>query len=262
MITIETVDEHNRQKVIDQLSRDVIRHVFAFYDLQYQLQRTMCLAAFERRKLAGYMLTYTGFESPSIVIEGTEEAARKLIEHAPRNHFLMHTPPELLPIVKAKYPKAKHYVESWMLVKQGQATFFPLSNVRKLVPEDAQQLATLLATRKERKNLSIDKYAEWLKEHPMYGLFVNGKLVSYAGSFVQTPQIWMIGGVYTDPHYRNRGYATASTSTITQEALNNAENAALLARADNASAIKAYTKIGYRKIGEKIWTDQGTGMRP
>jgi predicted GNAT family acetyltransferase len=51
-------------------------------------------------------------------------------------------------------------------------------------------------------------------------------------------------------------------SAVTQEALKNAEAAALFVRSDNYPAIKAYEKIGYKKIGEKAWIDVGTGLRP
>ena len=91
---------------------------------------------------------------------------------------------------------------------------------------------------------------------------MNGELVSYAGSFIQLPQVWMIGGVYTQPTRRNKGYATLATSAITEEALRNAEAAALFVRLDNYPAIGVYEKIGYRKIGEKVWVDVGTGLRP
>jgi len=33
-------------------------------------------------------------------------------------------------------------------------------------------------------------------------------------------------------------------------------------RSDNYSAIKIYEKIGYKKIGEKLWVDAGTGIKP
>ncbi|HVP17007.1 MAG TPA: GNAT family N-acetyltransferase, partial [candidate division Zixibacteria bacterium] len=88
------------------------------------------------------------------------------------------------------------------------------------------------------------------------------QLVSYAGSFIQLPQVWLIGGVYTDPEHRNKGYATLATSAITEEALRTADAAALFARSDNHPAIRAYEKIGFRKIGEKVWVDVGTGLKP
>jgi predicted GNAT family acetyltransferase len=97
---------------------------------------------------------------------------------------------------------------------------------------------------------------------PLYGVFVNGELVSYAGSFIQLPEIWMIGGVYTEPKHRNKGYATLAVSAITEHALKEAETAALFVRSDNYAAIRTYEKLGYHRIGEKLWVDIGTGLKP
>jgi RimJ/RimL family protein N-acetyltransferase len=262
MLSIVKVDEGNRQNVVDALRQGPIRHVFAFYDLQFKPEQTTCHVAYENQRLAGYILIYRAFECPSVILECPPHLVSELLAYLDEDRFIMHSPPDLLSAIETKYQRAKHYVEAWMLVKRGQATAFPSPNVRRLNREDAQQFATLLSTRRERKNVNASKYIEWLKEQPMYGVFINGKLVSYAGSFIQTPQVWMIGGVYTHPRHRNQGYATQATSAITQQALCKAECAALFARANNTPAIKAYEKIGYRKIGEKIWTDQGTGLKP
>lgn len=97
---------------------------------------------------------------------------------------------------------------------------------------------------------------------PLYGVFANNELVACAGAFVQLPQVWIIGGVYTSLPQRNQGYATLVTSAITSEALSNAETAVLFVRSDNYPAIKVYEKIGYKKIGENIWVDVGTGLKP
>jgi predicted GNAT family acetyltransferase len=123
-------------------------------------------------------------------------------------------------------------------------------------------LAKLLSTRKDRPERAMERYLRWISTLPLYGVFVNGKLVSYAGSFIQLPQVWMVGGVYTKPTRRNKGYATLATSAITEKGLRNAEATALFVRSDNYPAISVYKKIGYRKIGEKVWVDVGTGLRP
>ena len=135
--------------------------------------------------------------------------------------------------------------------------------VRRLsTEEDAAAFAKLVLNRKDRPKRNLKKYLDWIAKMPMYGMFVENELVSYAGSFIQLPQIWMIGGVYTAPDHRNKGYASLATSAVTKEALGKAEKAALFVRSDNLPAISLYEKIGYRKIGEKLWIDVGTGMKP
>lgn len=263
MVTIEKVDETNKQRVINSIKQDVIKHVFAFYDIQHDPEHTSVYAASENGKLTGYILTYTATDVPSVILEGESDAASQLIEFAPRNQFIIHAPPSLLPIIKRKFTNAKHYVEDWMLVRKDEANFTKSHLVRKLsTEEDASMLAKLLSTRKDRPERALERYLRWISTLPLYGVFVNGELVSYAGCFIQLPQVWMIGGVYTQPTRRNKGYATLATSAITEESLRNAEAAALFVRSDNYSAISVYEKIGYKKMGEKVWVDVGTGLRP
>jgi RimJ/RimL family protein N-acetyltransferase len=262
MVVVEKVVENNKQQVIDSLRLDVIRHVFALYDVQYEPEHTTMYAAFENRNLKGYVLIYTALDFPSVILECENDTAEKLIEYAPENHFIMHVPPNLLPIIEDKFPNAKHYVEDWMLVRKGQANFFKSEPVHRLCSEDdASRLAILLSSREDRPKRT-KKYMDWISKTPVYGVSVDSELVSYAGSFLQLPQVWMIGGVYTHPNYRNKGYATLATSAVTEESLENAETGALFVRSDNYSAIRVYEKIGYKKIGEKLWVDVGTGLKP
>jgi len=263
MISIEEINETNKSRFIKSLKRDFIRHVFAVYDLQKDPQHTIAYAALENGVLEGYVLLYTAADVPSVVLEGENKVAEKLLEHAPQSKFIIHAPPNLLPAIKKRFPNADHYFEDWMLVKKNEAKFFESGLVRRLrTEEDAKKLADLLLSRKDRPPNTMTKYADWISRMPLYGVFKEDRLVSYAGSFIQLPQVWLIGGVYTDPQHRNSGYATLATSAITKEALRTAEAAALFARADNQPAIKAYGKIGYRKIGEKVWVDVGTGLKP
>ncbi len=263
MFRIEKVNENNKQCVIDFLRLDVIRHVFALYDILHEPEHTTMYTIFEGEQLKGYILIYTAMEFPSVVLECEGDIAERLIKYAPKNRCIIHVSPSLLPIVTRKFSDEKHYVENWMLVKRGEADFFRSKLVRRLcADDDASNLAILLSSQRDRPKRSVKKYIDLISNESIYGVFVNGKLVSYAGSFIQLPQVWMIGGVYTDPRHRRKGYATLATSVVTEEALKHAETAALFVRSDNCSAIKVYEKIGYRKIGEKLWVDIGTGMKP
>ena len=262
MLEIGKVDESNKQWIIDYLRQDVVRHVFAFYDLQHDPEHTVMYAAFEDDRLSGYILIYAALEFPSVVLECDGGTVGKLIEYTPPDRFIMHAPSNLLAQIETMFPNARHYVENWMLVKKGEANFLRSEDVRKLNAADGSRIAALRSSRKDRPVTVDKKYTDWTRRMLTYGVFTNGGLVSYAGSFIQTPHIWMIGGVYTDPNHRNRGYATLATSAITEEALRRSDAAALFVRSDNYPAISAYEKIGYKKIGEKLWIDVGTGIKP
>jgi RimJ/RimL family protein N-acetyltransferase len=263
MFKVEKIDERNKQRFVESIKSDVIKHVFAFYDVQHDLEHTTTYAAFQENRLLGYILTYTAADVPSVILESEEDVAETLIAHLPENHFIMHTTPNLLPFIKGNLPNAKDHIENWMLVRKPEASFHNSRLVKRLrTEEDADMLAKLLLQRTDRPKRMMKKYIEWVTKLPIYGVFRKDMLVSYAGSFIQLPQVWMIGGVYTDPKHRNKGYALLATSAVTEEALRHAEAAALFVRSDNYPAIRVYEKIGYRKIGEKLWVDVGTGLRP
>jgi RimJ/RimL family protein N-acetyltransferase len=263
MFKVEKIDEENKKRFVECVMSDVIRHVFAFYDVQYDPEHTTTYAAFQKNRLMGYILIYTGADVPSVILESEEDAAEALIAHAPENHFIMHATPKLLPIIKRNFSNAKDYTENWMLIRKPEVSLYNSRLVKRLVgEEDAVMLAKLLLQRTDRPKRMMKKYIEWVTTLPVYGVFKDDVLVSYAGSFIQLPQVWMIGGVYTDPKHRNKGYALLATSAVTEEALRQAGSAALFVRSDNYPAIRVYEKIGYRKIGEKLWIDMGTGLRP
>jgi RimJ/RimL family protein N-acetyltransferase len=260
---VEKVDESNKQRIMDFLKLDVIRHVFAIYDLRHDPNHTIMHAAFENGNLKGYILIYMALQFPSVILECEKALARQLMEYAPENRFIIHAAVETLPIIKGKFKDAKYYVENWMLVKRGEANFFKSDFVRRLRSKnDAYKLFSLLSSREDRRAGTLQSSLELIGKMPTYGVFINNELVSYASSFLQLPEVWMIGGVYTHPNQRNKGYATLATSAVTEEALENAESAALFVRSDNYPAIRVYEKIGYRKIGEKLWVDVETGLKP
>ena len=263
MFKVEKIDEGNKQRLVECIKTDIIKHVFAFYDVQYDPEHTTTYAAFKKNRVMGYILIYTATDVPSVILECEEDAAETLIAHAPENHFIMHATPNLLPVIKRNFPDAKDYIENWMLIRKPEASFYDSRLVRRLLTEeDAAMLAELLLQRTDRPKRMMKRYIEWVTKMPIYGVFKKDMLVSYAGSFIQLPQVWMIGGVYTDPKHRNNGYALLATSAVTEEALRQAEAAALFVRSDNYPAIRVYEKIGYRKIGEKLWIDAGAGLRP
>jgi RimJ/RimL family protein N-acetyltransferase len=263
MVTVEKVRESNKERFTKQVESDVIKHVFAFYDIQRDPEHTTIHAAFENSDLRGYILLYTATDVPSVILECGEKIAEALIAYAPKSPFVFHTSPNLLPIVKKKFPDAKSYIENWMLARKENVKFISSKLVRRLrTRKDAAMFAELVLNRKDRPKRNLKRYVDWITKMPIYGVFKEDELVSYAGSFIQTPQIWMIGGVYTDPVHRNKGYALLATSAVTQEALKKAEIAALFVRSDNYAAIRVYEKIGFRKIGKKLWVDVGTGLKP
>ena len=95
-------------------------------------------------------------------------------------------------------------------------------------------------------------FAAWLPSSTIaegiyYGIRVNGKLVSAAGTHVisRNARLAVVGNVLTHTDHRGRGYAQAVTSAVTAELLRFCDQVVLNVRSDNPPAIQAYVHLGY-----------------
>lgn len=81
-----------------------------------------------------------------------------------------------------------------------------------------------------------------------YGVFVDRKLVSIAGTHAVSPTegVAVVGNVFTHPRYRNRGFAAIATSTVTQALLQTCSLVILTVEADNGPAVRVYRRLGYQ----------------
>ncbi|MCH7576192.1 MAG: GNAT family N-acetyltransferase [Chloroflexi bacterium] len=82
-----------------------------------------------------------------------------------------------------------------------------------------------------------------------YGIIANGKLVSIAGTHVNSPgeRIAVAGNVFTHPLHRGGGLATIATSAVTHALLEHCDLVALTVEVSNTSALAVYDKLGYRQ---------------
>ncbi len=82
-----------------------------------------------------------------------------------------------------------------------------------------------------------------------YGVVADGRLISIAGTHVNSPRerIAVVGNVFTHPLHRGGGLATIATSTVTRALLEHCDLVALTVEASNTSALAVYDKLGYRQ---------------
>jgi predicted GNAT family acetyltransferase len=77
------------------------------------------------------------------------------------------------------------------------------------------------------------------------GIKQDGKLVSIGGTRLMDFGS-NINAVATDGHHRNRGYATSIVSALAQEIFKHCQTALIHVVKDNASAVRAYSKVGFK----------------
>ena len=105
------------------------------------------------------------------------------------------------------------------------------------------------------------------------GIRVNGRLVAAAGTHVigRTARIAVLGNVLTQPEFRGRGYAQATTAAVTAKLLEFCDHVVLNVRSDNPPALNAYRRLGYvehvrfeERLGHRIgslWADIASALR-
>jgi len=105
------------------------------------------------------------------------------------------------------------------------------------------------------------------------GIRVNGRLVAAAGTHVigRRAGIAVVGNVLTQPEFRGRGYAQATTGAVTAHLLEFCDHVVLNVRSDNPPALNAYRRLGYaehvrfeERLGHRIgslWGDLASALR-
>lgn len=92
------------------------------------------------------------------------------------------------------------------------------------------------------------------------GVVADGRLVSIAGTHVVSrfEGVAVVGNVYTHPRYRGRGYATITTSAVTEVLLEYCDTVVLTVDPLNTPAVHAYQRLGYYEVSRLI---EATGVR-
>ncbi len=90
--------------------------------------------------------------------------------------------------------------------------------------------------------------ASVVEEGVYYGIRVRDRLVSAAGTHAINPResIAVVGNVMTHVDFRGHDFAKMVTSAVTSELLDHVRDVALNVHADNAPAVAAYDRLGYR----------------
>lgn len=136
-------------------------------------------------------------------------------------------------------------------------------NIRKLIPEDADQFYELkrkglqtdpnafLATAEEMNSKTPEEIRAWIERDYIFGAFIDEKLVGTIHLIEQQPKkfqhIGILGGMYVDPEYRGRGIARQLLQKMLEHIKNerNFYSLQLKVVTTNMGALKLYESFGF-----------------
>jgi ribosomal protein S18 acetylase RimI-like enzyme len=208
------------------------------------------LVAEQRGRVVGVASTYHDLPIPNLTFAAAsgDIAGALLHELADRNPRLWEQTYALLPLDRrdqlgrfAQIFEAP--VEYQMAIEPETLGTFDRWPTRRLTRADLAQMDELARA----AGLTV-WHSSALALGPAFGCFADGQLVAMAATHFVTADVIEMGHIATHPDHRRRGYASACTAALARAVLGLAPRVFLMVMADNAPALAAYKRLGFRTI--------------
>jgi ribosomal protein S18 acetylase RimI-like enzyme len=244
---------HDRDEIEAFLRRNTFLHIYSIGDLDdYFWENTVWYALKDGEEIKEVLLVYTPLAEPVLVGLSEEPAARMpgLLELAlpllPRRIYA-HLSLGLAEVLAGHYAIRSHGPHYKMaLTDTARLERVDTFEVEALSASDLPDLQKLYAeaypdTAFEPSMLAIGHY---------YGVRRGPELVGVGGLHVYSARyrVAAIGNVATHPRYRGQGIATAICARLCRELLRTVDHVGLNVKADNASAVASYERLGFESI--------------
>lgn len=267
-LVTEATTDHDLIKAF--LDRDRIFAAYALADLEdREAGRSKWGIARAGDEVVSLVLEYGGPSPQPLFVSGRDDGIEAILKDVikPSIAYVACLPGSVR-AVESRY-RLEHgpqMVRMWVDRERFRPAFDP--GVEPLAPSDAGELNRLYRL----------GFGSWLppqaiSEGIYRGIRVNGRLVAAAGTHVigRRAKIAVVGNVLTQPEFRGRGYAQATTAAVTAHLLEFCDHVVLNVRSDNPPALNAYRRLGYaehvrfeERLGHRIgslWADIASALR-
>jgi ribosomal protein S18 acetylase RimI-like enzyme len=252
------------------LERDRLYGAYALADLEdRESGRARWGIARAGGEVVSLVLEYGGPSPQPLFIAGRDDGIEAILRDVirPSIAYLAYLPASERAVAgRYRIEPGPPMVRMWV----DRSTFRPVFDpgVEPLSPADVGELNRLYRL----------GFGSWLApqavaEGVYFGIRVNRRLVAAAGTHVigRRTGIAVVGNVLTQPEFRGRGYAQATTAAVTARLLEFCDHVVLNVRSDNPPALNAYRRLGYaehvrfeERLGHRIgslWADIAAALR-
>ena len=242
-VKVVGLDKDLEQKFWDHVRKDPLNYYFFIFDRTLHNKDTEILMAMEGERIEGMMLV---FKKSVIQIRGNRITVDTLLNHLNLDMVELSSPRDCRDLVQKRYRAPREYEIVLMHLEKGNENVLKKHETVRLPENSAEEVAELLResnpewwgdTKVEDIRKSFDS-SYWL------GILSEGKVVSVGVTrFVDFG--CNIGIVATHKDFRKRGCATSIVSALVEEIFRRGDRALIHVLSDNASAIRAYEKVGF-----------------
>jgi predicted GNAT family acetyltransferase len=243
---VVALDESTERLFWDHVNRDPLQFFWFIYDWRTHRDKTKIWLALDGEEIAGLLLVH---RESVIQFRGGREAVRLLLDCAPAiEEAEVQAPLDCEDLVSGKYRSEHREHMTLMHLLRGEEKIQITTEPLRLAPEDAEEVAALM---KEADpvwwgEMRAERLATGLKEAYWTGIRQDGKIASVGSTRFTDLGISNVGVIATRKEYMNRGYATSITSTLVREILKTSHTAIIHVLADNAPAMRTYSKVGFK----------------
>ncbi|MDG6998917.1 MAG: GNAT family N-acetyltransferase [Nitrososphaerota archaeon] len=249
--------------VVRYLKIDVVRNALDLWYLERKDRRHKLYICFSDDQIIGHLGIYDTPEAVYANLGGEMRAAEELLHLIPTKRAAITTTKELGALIMRSISYDVVYFNDIMLVNRGEEKLRNPDKAIRLSSKNAVQYSSFGSSFNVPTSLPIDWINECLERDLTYGVFADdGTLASVASLTGWHDQVSVIMGVETKPEFRHKGFGAACVSAAVRAGLERSNSCSLFVRADNDVAIKLYEALGFKKIGEELWIDIGSGLIP
>jgi len=240
------LDSHIEQVFWKYVYQDVPHYYFFILDMKHDRASTKIrLALNERNRIEGMMMTY---EDRIVQLRGSVEAARALLAELNVSQAEIQGLEEHRALILERFKKIRRTMELvLMTLRRGEEALHMKHSVERLSVADADGIAALMRHGDPEwwREVTAKKIVDRMSGCLWLGIRVNNQLVSIGGAKIDD---WgsNISTVVTHESHRNRGYATSIVSALVDQILQMSNLVLIHVETDNAPAVRAYTKIGFK----------------
>src|SRR5690625_3423130 len=243
---------HDKTVIYDFLKQERELQIYCIGDLDdFYWPHTIWFALRDKKIIKSLALLYVGMDTPTLLLfhKGSSAFSKHLLEGI--RDFLpqelnVHLSTGLLEVFERRDVLTYYGFSHKMILKKNVAKPDD-QHIRRLTIDDVPSLVELLAISYPQNWFD----SRMIQTGKYFGYFNDGQLIGVAGIHVYSEEykVAALGNITVHPGYRRQGMASKLTLALCYDLQKSTDVIGLNVRAENESAIKCYSNIGFEIIG-------------